>query len=118
MVERIWITTQRPGEEPTRIEVVCVAVLRGGRLLRPHELTWPDWSRLSAFDSYADSASRTSARCLSAGSCDDHGGAVGIQDGSAPARGQLDTYGGANNQRKISSVRQDGEGRSAMPDRG
>jgi hypothetical protein len=31
---------------------VFVAAYRDGRILRLHELTWPDWSRLSAFETY------------------------------------------------------------------
>ena len=49
---RIWITTSRPGQPPTRIEVVLVARLRDGRFHRVWELTWPDWSRLPAFERY------------------------------------------------------------------
>ncbi len=49
---RVWITTQRPNEEARRIEVVLIAEYRGGRLLRLHELTWPDWSQLAAFETY------------------------------------------------------------------
>jgi hypothetical protein len=49
---RLWITTQRPGEDATRIEVVLLAVYRSGRILRLTELTWPDWSRLAAFETY------------------------------------------------------------------
>jgi hypothetical protein len=52
LAARVWITTQRPGEEAHRIEVVLVAEYRAGRILRLHELTWPDWSQLSAFETY------------------------------------------------------------------
>ena len=52
LAARMWITTQRPGEEAHRIEVVLVAEYRAGRILRLHELTWPDWSQLSAFETY------------------------------------------------------------------
>src|SRR4051794_38565715 len=31
---RVWITTSRPGEKPTRIEVVLIAALRDGRIHR------------------------------------------------------------------------------------
>lgn len=51
---RVWITTQRPGENAHRIEVVLVAEYRDGRLLRLHELTWPDWTTLAAFETYGD----------------------------------------------------------------
>ncbi len=49
---RMWITTTRPDEKPTEIEVVLVAVYSDGRIHRLWELTWPDWSQLQAFDSY------------------------------------------------------------------
>jgi hypothetical protein len=49
---RVWITTSRPDEEPTTIEVVLIATYVDGRLYRLWELTWPDWSRLDAFDEY------------------------------------------------------------------
>ncbi len=49
---RVWITTSRPGEEPTELEVVLVATLLDGRLHRVWELSWPDWSALPAFETY------------------------------------------------------------------
>ena len=49
---RLWITTARPGEEPTEIEVVLIAGYRDGLLHRLWELTWPDWSALPAFADY------------------------------------------------------------------
>ncbi len=49
---RVWITTSRPGEEPTRIEVVLIAEFRAGRIIRVWETTWPNWSTLPAFDNY------------------------------------------------------------------
>jgi len=52
LAARVWITVQRPGERATRIEVVLVAEYRDGKLLWLKEVTWPDWSRLSAFDEY------------------------------------------------------------------
>ena len=58
---RVWITTSRPGEAPTKIEVVLVATVVGGRFHRLWELTWPDWSRLRAFDSYDSGADAGSA---------------------------------------------------------
>jgi hypothetical protein len=51
---RVWITTTRPYEKPTRIEVVLIATLRENRLLRLWELTWPNWSELPAFENYED----------------------------------------------------------------
>ncbi len=49
---RVWITTRRPGEAATRIEVVLIAAWADGTLHRLWELTWPDWSQLDAFDAY------------------------------------------------------------------
>jgi hypothetical protein len=49
---RMWITTQRPDEPPTRIEVVFIATFLGGQIHRLWELTWPDWSKLGAFENY------------------------------------------------------------------
>jgi len=49
---RVWITTERPDEEPTKIEVVLIATCLDGQLHRLWELTWPDWSQLRAFDEY------------------------------------------------------------------
>jgi hypothetical protein len=54
---RVWITTTRPDEAPTEIEVVLLASFVGGRLHRLWELTWPDWSRLGAFEQYPGSTS-------------------------------------------------------------
>lgn len=49
---RVWITTERPGERATEIEVVLIATCRDGLLYRLWELTWPDWSTLPAFEDY------------------------------------------------------------------
>ena len=49
---RMWITTARPNEAPTEIEVLLIAVYRDGLLHRIWELTWPDWSQLAAFEHY------------------------------------------------------------------
>jgi hypothetical protein len=50
---RMWITTKRPGEEATRIEIIFLVVFRRGRIYRLWELTWPDWSQLKAFETYS-----------------------------------------------------------------
>jgi hypothetical protein len=50
---RLWITTSRPEEEPTKIEIVLVATVLDGRIHRVWELTWPDWSQLKPFEAYA-----------------------------------------------------------------
>lgn len=49
---RVWITTSRPDEEPTRIEVVLIAVFTHGRIGRLWETTWPSWNALPAFEDY------------------------------------------------------------------
>jgi hypothetical protein len=49
---RLWITTSRPGEDPTRLELVLIATYRDGRILRVWELTWPNWADLPAFEQY------------------------------------------------------------------
>jgi hypothetical protein len=50
---RMWITTKRPGQDATRIEVIFLATYRQDRIHRLWELTWPDWSQLEAFDTYS-----------------------------------------------------------------
>lgn len=57
---RIWITTSRPGEDPTEIQVMLVATVLDGRFHRLWELTWPDWSQLKAFESYDNRSARSS----------------------------------------------------------
>lgn len=49
---RVWITTSRPNESPTRIEVVLIAEFRDGRITRVWETTWPSWNELPAFETY------------------------------------------------------------------
>jgi hypothetical protein len=49
---RVWITTTLPGESPTRIEVVLIAVFIDGRISRVWETTWPSWNTLPAFETY------------------------------------------------------------------
>ena len=49
---RMWITTTKPGQPSTRIEVILVARFCDGRLHRLWELTWPDWSNLPAVARY------------------------------------------------------------------
>ena len=49
---RLWITTSRPNEKPTRLELVLIATYRDGRIHRLWELTWPNWAELPAFESY------------------------------------------------------------------
>jgi hypothetical protein len=47
---RVWITTSRPGEAPTRIEVILIAAYEDGKIVRLWELTYPSWSSLPAFE--------------------------------------------------------------------
>lgn len=54
---RVWITTSRPGEAPTRIEVILIAEFKAGRLTRLWETTWPNWSQLPAFEDYVGESS-------------------------------------------------------------
>lgn len=49
---RVWITTSRPGETPTRIEVVLIAAYRDGRIVRVWETTWPSWRNVAALENY------------------------------------------------------------------
>jgi hypothetical protein len=49
---RVWITTSRPNESPTRIEVVLIAAFHDGRITRVWETTWPNWNELPAFETY------------------------------------------------------------------
>jgi hypothetical protein len=49
---RLWITTSRPGEQPTRIEVVLIAAFRDGRIHRVWETTWPSWRDAAALENY------------------------------------------------------------------
>ncbi|WP_124709207.1 nuclear transport factor 2 family protein [Gordonia insulae] len=49
---RVWITTSRPGETPTRIEVVLIASYLDGRIHRVWETTWPSWRTVDALESY------------------------------------------------------------------
>lgn len=51
---RLWITTARPGEAATRIEVIVIAVFRSKRILKLWELTLPNWTNLAAFEHYSD----------------------------------------------------------------
>lgn len=50
---RAWITTSRPGERPTRIELVLIAAYRDGRILRVWETTWPSWRNVAALENYS-----------------------------------------------------------------
>lgn len=49
---RMWITTQRPGEDATRIEIVVIAAYLDGRIHRIWETTWPSWRSVAALENY------------------------------------------------------------------
>ena len=49
---RVWITTVRPGEKPTRIEVVLIAAFRDGKIHRVWETTWPSWRSVATLENY------------------------------------------------------------------
>jgi hypothetical protein len=49
---RAWITTTRPGEAPTRIEIVLIATFVDGRIHRVWETTWPSRRSVEAFADY------------------------------------------------------------------
>lgn len=53
---RMWITTRRPCEQPTELEVVLIATYVDGRIHRLCELTWPGWSTLQATQTYGEPA--------------------------------------------------------------
>lgn len=46
---RVWITTSRPSELAQKIEVILIAHFKQNKIYRLWELTYPDWSQLSAF---------------------------------------------------------------------
>lgn len=48
---RVWITTKRQNEVPVEIEVMLIAQYRDGKIYRLWELTFPEWSKLPAFQS-------------------------------------------------------------------
>lgn len=49
---RLWITTSRPDEKPTRIEVVLIATFVDNLIHRVWETTWPSWRSVEAFADY------------------------------------------------------------------
>lgn len=56
---RVWITTSRPGEQPTRIEVVLIATYVDDRIHRVWETTWPSWREVGALETYEVSGDDT-----------------------------------------------------------
>ena len=49
---RVFITTSRSDEQPTRIEVILIAAYRDCRIHRVWETTWPSWRNVAALESY------------------------------------------------------------------
>jgi hypothetical protein len=49
---RVFITTSRPDEAPTRIEVVLIATFVDGLIHRVWETTWPSWRQVAALEDY------------------------------------------------------------------
>lgn len=49
---RVWITTQRPKEAGREIEVILIAQFKEEKIYRLWELTFPDWSKLPAFEEF------------------------------------------------------------------
>lgn len=47
---RLFITTKRPNEQIHEIEVILVAEYKGDKLYRMWELTYPDWTKMKAFE--------------------------------------------------------------------
>lgn len=50
---RLFITTKKPNESAREIEVILIAEYKESKLLRLWELTYPDWSKLKAFQKNA-----------------------------------------------------------------
>ena len=46
---RLFITTKKPHESATEIEVILIAEYKNDKLYRLWELTFPDWSQMKAF---------------------------------------------------------------------
>lgn len=46
---RLFITTKKPNESAQEIEVILVAEYKNNKLFRLWELTYPDWSKMKAF---------------------------------------------------------------------
>lgn len=46
---RMWITTSRPNEPSTELELILIVQFKEGKIYRVWELSYPDWSQLPAF---------------------------------------------------------------------
>ena len=51
LAARVFITIQMPEESPKEIEVILIAEYKDDKLYRLWELTYPDWSKMSTFES-------------------------------------------------------------------
>ncbi len=49
VASRVYITTCKPGETPHEIEVILIAQYKDDKIFRVWELTFPDWTSMSAF---------------------------------------------------------------------
>lgn len=47
---RVWITTSLPNEQPNKTEVILIAQFKDNKIYRLWELTYPNWSKLPAFE--------------------------------------------------------------------
>lgn len=50
---RLFITTKKPNEVAREIEVILIAEYKDNKLYRLWELTYPDWSKMKAFQKRA-----------------------------------------------------------------
>lgn len=51
---RLFITTKKPNEPAQEIEVILIAEYNHNKLYRLWELTYPDWSKMKAFQKNAE----------------------------------------------------------------
>ncbi len=51
---RLFITTEKPKESAREIEVILIAEYKDSKLYRLWELTYPDWSKMKAFEKSAN----------------------------------------------------------------
>lgn len=49
LAARVFITITKPNQPPRKIEVILIAQYKENKLYRLWELTYPDWSQMSAF---------------------------------------------------------------------
>ncbi len=46
---RLFITITKPEQKPVTLELVLIALYKGGKLYRVWETVYPDWSQMEAF---------------------------------------------------------------------